>query len=368
MKINFFILLTIFLIVGCCKKENNTTSSNKINKIKDAAGREVVIPSVIKRVVSPFTMYTRLIVALGGCDLLCGISHSCILPEEEYGCSGTLLNLPDVGPFGANIELIASLKPDIIFASKEEVITFSSKTMATVVSISFPSDTPMLDMFLGQIELIGKVLHLEKNAVSLKKFILDVLEPVTSVTSKLKEEDKPKVYFAWTNWTGDILNTLADFDPIELAGGKNVAKEAKNFAKGERGILVSKEHIIKWNPDVIFLSRFQEQNWFKTGKTKPFPVKIEDVINDPLLQSVNAVKNRQIYYTTAFCNWWPHHRALVQVLYMAKILHPELFKNLEVEEMGNRIFKRFYGRDSLYTKMARDLELKTWNNHTQYSK
>jgi len=123
---------------------------------------------------------------------------------------------------------------------------------------------------------------------------------------------------------------------------------------------VSREHIIQWNPDVIFVSRYQEQKWQQGGKTSNLPVTAQDVIKDPLLQSVNAVKNKRVYYTTAFCNWWPHQRALVQVLYMAKIFHPALFEDLDVEQRGNAIFKRFYGEDSLYTEMARDLELNSW--------
>ena len=60
-------------------------------------------------------------------------------------------------------------------------------------------------------------------------------------------------------------------------------------------------------------------------------------------------------------NWWPQQRALAQIVYMAKIFHPERFAGLDVEGLGNDIFKRFYGADSLYTAMARDLELRSWN-------
>ena len=201
--------------------------------------------------------------------------------------------------------------------------------------------------------------------------IKENMYPVVSVTSSLPDSVKPKVYFAWTSWTGDILNTLYKFDPIELAGGINVAGDAKNFAKNmvshpkssskrEHGILVSREHIIKWNPDVIFVSRYQQQAWHNDGSTKPIPVTTGDVIADPLLQSVEAVKNRRIYYTTAFCNWWPQQRALAQVLYMAKLFYPERFADLDVEGECNRIFKRFYGEDNLYTEMANDLELYSW--------
>ncbi len=348
------------IATGCGKSGAKQGAAATPDTLVDAAGRTVAIPSQINRVVSPFTMYTRLIVAMGGCDRLAGISHSCVLPEEERGCGGHLLDLPDVGQFGANMELIASLKPDLIFASQPDVAAFASKTDAAVLAISFPSDVPMLDMFYSQIDLIGKAMHLETQADSLKRFISSVVEPVVSVTAALPDSAKPKVYFAWTNWTGDILNTVCEFDPIELAGGVNVARGAKNFAKGERGILVSREHIIKWNPDVVFISRYQEQAWHKGGSTKPLPVTISDVLEDPLLQRVNAVKNRRVYYTTAFCNWWPQQRALAQVLYMAKILHPERFSDLDVEREGNRIFKRFFGAESLYTAMAGDLELHTW--------
>ncbi len=359
-KLLYPFLMAVSLFTTGCGNRTSKQSEVKApasDNLIDASGRTVTIPAVVNRVVSPFTMYTRLIVAMGGCNKLVGVSHSCVLPEEERGCAGSLLALPDVGDFGANTELIASLAPDLIFVSQPDVAAFASKTRATVVSISFPSDVPMLDIFNLQIDLIGKALRLQENADSLKKFIADVVHPVISVTSSLPDSARPKVYFAWTSWTGDILNTVSEFDPIELGGGINVARDAKNFAKGQRGILVSREHILKWNPDFIFISRYQQQKWNKQGQTKALPVTINDVLNDPLMQSVNAIKYRRVYYTTAFCNWWPQQRALVQILYMAKLFHPQLFKDLDVRKEGDRIFKRFYGTDSLYTAIAHELEL-----------
>lgn len=354
-------LLLIVMLPGCSAKKEKQSAAGTIDTLIDASGRTVLLPPKVSKVVSPFAMYTRLIVAMGGCDQLVGVSHSCVLPEEMRGCGNTLTRLPDVGQFGANIELIASLQPDIIFASQPaDVATFSSKTNATVVSISFPHEVPMLEMFNRQIDLIGKTMRLERNGDSLKRFIHHVLEPVVSITASIPDSVRPKAYFAWTTWTGNILNTVTEFDPIELAGGINVARDTKNFTKGVRGIIVSREHIIKWNPDVIFVSRYQKQQWHKDGSIKPMPVTTGDVIADPLLQSIEAIKNKRVYYTTAFCNWWPQQRALAQVLYMAKLFYPDRFADLDVESECNRIFKRFYGEDNLYTEMANDLELYSW--------
>jgi iron complex transport system substrate-binding protein len=358
------LILLLFLVqvfsICCGKKESAEKSIPKTAQqtvIIDALGRKVTIPDKVERVVSPFTMYTRIIVAVGAGDKLVGISHSCVLPEEEYACAGKLLEIPDVGPFGNNVELIASLRPDIIFASAENVRSLEEKTGATVICVSFSQDTKMEEMFYKQIGIIGVALHKEKEAKELTSFIKEKLAKVTDITSKIPESEKPKVYFAWTSWTGDITNTVVDFDPIELAGGINLARQCRNFPKGERGILVSKEHIIKWNPDIIFLSRYKSNKWEKAKRNgKKTPVTIEDVLSNPILQTVNAVKNRRVYYTTAFCNWWPHQRAIAQTLYMARIFHPDKFKDLDVEKEGNEIFKRFYGVDNLYTELAKDLE------------
>jgi len=328
--------------------------------LTDLSGREVVIPDKVDRVVSPFMMYTRIIIALGAMDKLVGISHTCVLSEEEHPYGKDLLKLPDVGDFGENIELIASLKPDLIFAFPQSIRTFKEKTGATVVGASFPQGVPIEKMFARQIEVIGKSLHKEKEADELNEFIKEKLSKVADVTSKIPDSQRPKVYFAWTSWTGDITNTVVDFDPIELAGGVNVARGCKNFAKGQRGILVSREHIIKWNPDIIFLSRYEPKKWEKTGANgKKTPVTIEEVLADPLLQNINAIKNKSVYYTTAFCNWWPHQRAIAQVFQMAKIFHPDKFENLDVKKEGNEVFKRFYGEDNLYTRLIENLELYT---------
>ncbi len=360
-KILLYLCVSFITICTCCTGGNDGKAVGKTRTVVDASERDVSLPDTVKRVVSPFTMYTRLITAIGGCDRLVGISHTCLLPEEQHGCSGRLSELPDVGQFGANIELIASLDPDLIFASERNIATFREKTDASVVSVSFPDDTPMLDMFNSQIDIIGKALGMESEAEELERFMDSVISPVKSVTKDMTDSVKPVAYFAWTSWTGDILNTVAEFDPIGLAGGINAAGEASDFAKGERGILVSKEHIIKWDPDVIFLSRYQRQKWHDNGNTSPLPVTVKDVLEDPMLQGVSAVKNSRVYYTTAFCNWWPHQRALIQIIYMAKIFHPDKFRELNAEKTGNKIFKKFYGADSLYTEMAEDLELKTWN-------
>ena len=348
--------LFMALLTGCSGEHlsSGDSSQRETVTVTDAAGRIVAIPDSVTRVVSPFTMYTRLIAAIGGQGKLVGISHNCLLPEEEIAHGVALLSLPDVGQFGSNIELIASLKPDVIFASEEYIASFEEKTDAAVVCVSFPHGTDIRDMFRRQTEIIGSVLRMEREAADLIDFMDRKFALVTDIAATIPDNEKQRVYFAWTSWTGDIINTIYDFDPITLAGGINVAGESQNFAPGERGILVSREHIINWDPDVILLSPAE------AGVYGQESVTIGDVLADPLLKDVSAIKNKRVNYTTSLCNWWPQHRAIVQTMYIAKLLYPDRFADLDVEAEGNEIFKRFYGDDALYSRMAVDLGLYRW--------
>ena len=346
--------IAVAVMLCGCGPDHEQAAAPDVTTIIDSAGRTVAIPTTVNRVVSPFTMYTRLIAAIGGQGKLVGVSHSCILPEEVIAHGLNLLSLPDVGQFGSNIELIASLKPDIIFASEGDIASFEEKTDAAVVSVSFPHGTDIRDMFNQQTEIIGRTLRMEREAAELIEFMDRKFARVTDIAATIPESERQKVYFAWTSWTGDVINTLYDFDPTTLAGGINVAGGSQDFAPGERGILVSREHIIMWDPDVILLSPAEP------GVNGQRSVTIEDVLADPVLQNVSAIKNKRIYYTTAMCNWWPQQRAIIQTMYIAKLLYPDRFADLDVEAEGNEIFKRFYGEDNLYSKMAFELGLYRW--------
>lgn len=345
-------ICTGILLTGCGGGAGSRDDAAPGTVVTDSVGRTVAIPAEVNRVVSPFTMYTRLICALGAEDRLVGVSHSCVLAEERVAHGLDLFSLPDVGAFGANIELIASLDPDVIFASDTDVATFDEKTNAAVVATSFPHGTDIRDMFSSQVEIIGTVLHLEDRADSLIAFMDEKFRRVTDITDAIPESEKKKVYFAWTAWTGDIINTLYDFYPIQLAGGINVAAQSANFTPGERSsILVTRENIIDWNPDVILVS---------TPEEGAAPLGLDDILADPLLQDVTAIKTGRVYYTTSMCNWWPHQRAIVQTMYIAKLLYPERFADLDVEQEGNEIFNRFYGGEGLYSKVAEQLGLYRW--------
>ena len=304
----------------------------------DRADRTVTVPRPIERVVALYTGDTRAIVALDGCDRLVGIEDCCIQgQEEEKVCGGKLTELPDVGFGVKNIELIATLKPDVIFGctwSDNDINNIQEKTGTTVVCARSGSTK---EEIYGHFRLTGKVLGREEEAEDLISYMEEKLALVTDITSQIPDSEKPRVYVTKHK---SLTFCPAAYEPVTIAGGILLNEEL-----GGSGMrTISKEQIIKWNPDVYFIMRHgaPSSSWLSR----------EDVLSDPDLQTVNFVKNKKVYYATVFCRGLPQQRFVPESMYMAKILYPDKFKDLDLEKEGNEIFERFYGVDGLYTELA----------------
>jgi len=306
----------------------------------DREDRTVTVPRPIERVVALYTDDTRAIVALDGCDRLVGIEDSCIRgQEEEKVCGGKLTELPDIGFSVKNIELIATLKPDVIFGCTwggtlhGDINNIQEKTGTTVVCAS-PGLLSKLESVYRHLEAVGVVLEREEEAEELISYMEEKISTVTDITSEIPDSGKPTVYL--TKHKG-VTICPPFYEPIDLAGGIYVGNELPGTAMCR----ISKEQLIKWNPDIFLIMR--------QGAPSPSWLSVEDVLSDPDLQSINAVKNKKVYYTTAFCRDLPQQRFIPETMYLAKLFHPDKFKDLDLEKEGNEIFKRFYGVDGLYT-------------------
>ncbi len=129
-----------------------------------------------------------------------------------------------------------------------------------------------------------------------------------------------------------------DYEPIDIAGGINVAKGCEGTA-----INVGIEQIIAWNPDYIFLACVSPDN--KDA--------IDFVLTSPDLQSIASVQNGDVYNCFApHCRGAPPDKSLFNMIYMVKIFHPDKFEDLDLEKEGNEIFEAFLGVDGVFSEYA----------------
>jgi len=332
----------------------------------DTQGREITLDKPVERIITRSPDEARIIVALGYGDKLVAGEQStktCLCPtgtgtdNKTVGCTdcyntiidGRMPDLPEISTrYDIYYEKIAALKPDIIFCgSLKDAEAFEEKIGCPIVVLGGQGWNLGDEGYFKSIKVAGEALDAQDKANELISFIKDEVNMVKSVTDNIKEEDKPKIYFASRGATKgfydpvegrDFTRSEPAYDPLTIAGGRNVASEVNGSS-----VNIAIEQIIAWDPDYILIANSAAGN--ETG--------LNFIKSSPDLASIKAIKDGNVYDCfSPHCRGTPPDRSLLNMIYMAKLLHPNEFKDLDVEKEGNRIFKAFLGVDNVFTEYA----------------
>ena len=260
-----------------------------------------------------------------------------------------LKELPRISYSDPSLEFIVALKPDVIIGRSpyQSVDVIQEGTGIPTVG----TESTGGDLSFEQHRFFGKVVGREEEAEELMSYVNEKLAEITEVTSQIPDSEKPKVevvHGRQAAGTTGIESAMCRYDPIEIAGGINVlGKDCVGTT-----VSVSLEQVLAWNPDIIFLG---------SSPTKEKSLYIDDVLSHPDIQTINAVKNKSVYYTKGCMIGWDPVTVITEAFYFAKLFHPEKFNDLDVEETCNEIMERFYGVDGLYTEMTEGCLLYKWN-------
>ena len=308
----------------------------------DMANRTVTVPMPVDRIALAGGQDSlQSLVMLGAKDRIIGCSYPSSWSQIWYAAP-ELKDLPDTSGGGNsfNIELAVSLKPDVILVGASTNLNADEiqekSQVPTVAVTSYPNGLWIVDMF----RIIGAVTGKDEKARELIAYTKEKVDGIAKITSEIPDEEKPVVYT--THGGGKITQCCGAISSVEWAGGLNAAESTGNSE-------VSKEQVIKWNPDVILIT-------FGT------PEKIDAVVLDPVLQNVSAVENGRVYSVyISKSGWGSLGSQLAALNYLAKLFHPDKFEDLDVENEGNEIMEYLYGVDGIYTEMADEYYLHRWD-------
>ncbi len=330
----------------------------------DTQGREITLDKAVERIITRSPDEARIVIALGyGDKLVAGeqATKSCLCPmtfdntaEGCTGCYDTIIDgrmpdLPEISTrYDIYFEKIAALQPDIIFCGNlKDAEAFEDKIGCPVVVLGGQGWNFGDDGYFSSIRVAGKALDVEDKSDELIAFIKGKVDMIKSVTDRKKPEEKPRVYFASRGASNafydpkegrDFTRTEPKYDPLTMAGGINIASEINGST-----VNVALEQIIAWNPDYIFISNSDAGN--NTG--------LDFIKNCPELSSTKAIKNDNVYNCFyPHCRGTPPDRNLLNMVYMAKVLYPNDFKDLDMEKEGNEIFEAFLGVDGVFSEYA----------------
>jgi len=238
----------------------------------------------------------------------------------------------DIGyPMEPNMEEIVKLHPDLVVDSPFAKLTNKRLKELGIQVITFSGSFGDVDKLLNGVLKLGKYtghLHSAKEFVDYYRNILKI------VIARLRKSKKhPKILFlSFEGPGGNRLTAGGRFDTlvndlIEKAGCISVSKNIKGMFG-----MISLENILKWNPDFIILGR--------GGNPK-------EIYENRLLKSVEAVKEKRVFKVPTdgkkYSNWFAPEKSCLGLLWLAKVTHPNLFKNVNLWQYAEHYYESFWG-------------------------
>ena len=296
-------------IVGCSGNDvspNETKMQNEVvNKqsaypvtVTDSYGEQVTLEKEPERIVSVAPAITEMVYALDAEDKLVGRTDYCDYPEEvsEIESVGAIIP-PD-------IEKIMSLEPDLVITSTH----FDEENAEKLRQIGIP----VIELFeefnvegvYDMLETLGVVLNKQEVADDI---VEDMKTTISEVQKKVAGLEEPTVYYVvGYGEYGDFSapeNTFVG-QLIKLAGGKDIVPASDSWS-------YSLEALLEADPDIIIVRNGDKEGFMTT----------------PGYDQLTAVKENHVYEIDNNLLDRQGNRNAEGVLELAKIIHPEAFKN-----------------------------------------
>ena len=348
-------VLMMFMTCGCSGNGEGNDTNEDVRVIVDGGDREVTIPANPQRIAAMSGPSYEMVFMLGGADRIAmtKTGHTTDFPVA-------LLTNPDLANYagvGANpntsvnvedyltndVDLVlyynndTELKkfdaagiPSVIAAYSNQEITTEEEYLAMTVE-EYVKDGGMAIRIVAEV-LGGEAL---KEYEAWQDYNLKVANKIYERTKDLKDEDRPTVYWGNT-WgenilsTADIMNHCYD---VWLVGGKLYAPVGGggNFPE------ITSEQLFDWDPDIIIVDNHGNH---------PHLVIKSMYRENSQWASLTAVQNKQLHRipTGVFFIDKGSTKGLM-LLWMATIVHPELFSDINIVEEMQYYYKEFYEYD-----------------------
>lgn len=300
-------------------------------QIIDAAGRLVTIPSKVNRVADPWPANNAMVLMLGGPDKLVATSTQARKQPWLRKLYPQIDQVPAAFNVAGevNIETLIGAQPDVILMAYGGSLPKWMNAVGTYhVPVVMMPNSSLEDLKTTAL-MTGKVLG-ERESQLAKEYVRyfdDNIHRVTQITSKLPSDERPKVLHTASAGilTVDGRKSVID-DWINVAGGVNAATVIG------LGRPVTMEQVVAWNPDVIIVG------------TAPNQQNRQAILSDPRWSQIKAVKDGKVFVNPSGAYLWDRHsaEAALQVLWAAKILHPTLFADLDVNKETKQFYARFF--------------------------
>ena len=317
------------------------TEDEETRTVTDATGRQVEVPVHPQRIVVAAMVLPNMVYALQGtADNIVSMPPASysgwemstlkyLAPELE-NVDTTMVN----DDFSVNVEALAAADVDLVL-NWDTQTDQAEQLEAVGIPCFLVTSAKDMDSLKSLVTMLGDVLNCQdkaKQATSWYDETMSYFNSKSDQVSALTEDQKPRVlHFQNVNqmtcYTKGINPGITD-----LEGGQN-------FTLPEEVTEVTMERILAFDPEIIFISNFDDvtpQDFY------------ENKLEGQDWSQVSAVKNHKVYKVPCGLYRWAPPNAFEKPLYMywtAQIVQPEIFNDYNISDTIRSFYSDFYGYD-----------------------
>ncbi len=320
-----------------------TASQSGSPRVVDDELGQVTVPAESNRIATTAPAYTTAVLLLGGADKLVALEDNYGKNEWIKGKYPQLANLPVVFSGNeVNMEELLKQSPDlVVYANRYGENNLKQLQDLDIAAVSSPKGSDKEGNKIDQLrarqvylgEVIGGV-QLDK-ANKYSQEYLAIKSEIEAKTASIPESERPTV--VQLSGAGDSLQanngSAIGQELITLAGGVNAGAGATGESKGPSGqTKIDPEQLLSWDPELLLVDSAQ----------------IRDTItSDSTFSGLKAVKNNNIIVIPKGAMAWAYNgpEEYLNMYFFAKAVHPELFKDIDMEAKTKAFYKEYFGFD-----------------------
>lgn len=326
------VIMSCLCLAGCSDTKSN--QDNAARTVVDMAGNTVEIPNKVDKVFVDWASGITLVMTLGATDKL--VVAPTAFETDTFAWARIICPaIDDVEKNDdayTNVEVALGYEPDIVITNNIDNIDVYAKVGLTAIYVNFNSNQSFKESML----IVGTALGEAELAVAEKynKYFDDNVAMVSDRLAGVPDEQKPSVYYVDSRFT-DVYHTIGTGEIqeewITIAGAKLAT--AADFEG--RNLEITAEKFLTLDPDIIMIGAQNQADVY------------DMLMTDEVLSGLSAIGNGSVYRIPQGIFPWCRTgaEAAIQVVWAAKLLYPDLFTDIEIEDVAKEFYLEFYGSE-----------------------
>lgn len=311
----FWLLLILTVVLNGCGFTNGKTAASKSQgyQVVDDCGYTLSFTEKPQRIYAATSSLEEVIIDLVPANRIVAISAMATDERLSLIADKAMRITPKIqGKIG--VEGVLALNPDLVIMQDNMDVSLINSLRDSGLKVLVTKVPVTVEMIKARIDKISIAVGEEKKGKEILSTLNKKLDYVASKVGSLPDSEK-KIIMAYSQ-QGVFGSAKGLFNDI---CNKSFVLNGAAMAGLVRGEHLSKEKIIEYDPDVFIFPSYD------TGKYGDLDVFIQEVLNDPALKNIKAIKNNNILIVKDKYRSTTSHYVGDAVMDISKKVYPQYF-------------------------------------------